>query len=276
GVGVGERFFGFVPMATHHVVEARATGEGFFDASDHRENHAVVYRQFSRTTTDPLYHERLEDETLLLRGLFMTSFLVDDFLADNDHYGAKTLLISSASSKTSIALAACASERGHYRVVGLTSPGNAAFVESLGFYDEVVLYSDLTSLPVDGPAAFVDMAGNAEVRATLHRHLRDALKYDCSVGLTHWDKGAINEDIPGPAPEFFFAPSQIAKRSQEWGPGELMKRLGAAWAQFRDASGKWLDVKRGCGEDTVASVYEATLSGRADPSVGNILSVRDR
>ena len=275
-VALGERFFGFFPMATHHVVEARATGEGFIDASDHRESHAAVYRQFSRTTTDPLYDEEFEDETLLLRGLFMTSFLVDDFLADNEHYGAETLLISSASSKTSIALAACAAERGHDRVVGLTSPGNAAFVASLGFYDEVLLYSDLTSLPVDEPAVFVDMAGNAEVRNTLHRHLRDSLKYDCSVGLTHWDKGGPNADLPGPAPEFFFAPAQIAKRSKEWGPAKLRKDLGASWQRFRDGSSKWLEVERGCGEDAVVRVYEATLSGSASPGVGNVLSLWDR
>lgn len=275
GVEVGERFFGFVPMATHHVVDARATREGFIDASDHREPHAAAYRQFSRTTTDPLYHEALEDETLLLRGLFMTSFLVDDFLADNDHFGATTLLISSASSKTSIALAACAANRGHGRVVGLTSPGNAAFVENLGFYDEVVLYSDLTSLPADEPAVFVDMAGNAEVQATLHGHLRDALKYDCSVGLTHWDKAAPNQDLPGPAPEFFFAPSQISKRSQEWGPAELMERLGTAWAEFRDGCGKWLEVEHGYGKEALTRVYEATLSGQVNPAEGNILSLRE-
>ena len=46
-----------------------------------------------------------EDQDLLLRGLFLTSWLVDDFMFDNDHFGADEYVITCASSKTSIALA---------------------------------------------------------------------------------------------------------------------------------------------------------------------------
>ena len=51
------------------------------------------------------------DEYLLLWGVFMTSFLVDDYLADNDFLGATQTIVTSASSKTSICLAHCLAER---------------------------------------------------------------------------------------------------------------------------------------------------------------------
>jgi len=50
-------------------------------------------------------------------------------------------------------------------VIGLTSAANTDFVKSLGCYDEVVTYNDVTSLPADQPVALVDMAGNSELRA---------------------------------------------------------------------------------------------------------------
>ena len=37
---------------------------------------------------------------MLLRPLFLTSFLIDDFLADNHFFGARRVVFSSASSKT--------------------------------------------------------------------------------------------------------------------------------------------------------------------------------
>ena len=49
------------------------------------------------------------------------------------------------------------------KVIGLTSAGNIDFVKSLGCYDEVVTYDDVTSLPADQRVAYVDMAGNSSV-----------------------------------------------------------------------------------------------------------------
>ena len=75
------------------------------DAAPHRAGLVPVYAQYLPTTGDAIYAARREDQILLMRGLFMTSFLADDFLADQDYRGARSVLISSASSKTSIALA---------------------------------------------------------------------------------------------------------------------------------------------------------------------------
>ena len=79
----------------------------------------------------------------------MTSFLSDSFLADNDGFGAQTYVLGSASSKTAIALAWLLSNQSRGRVTGFTSPRNRGFVEGLGFYDAVLTYDDVKSLPTD-------------------------------------------------------------------------------------------------------------------------------
>ena len=202
----------------------------------------------------------------------MTSFLAEDFLFDSDLYGAKSVLISSASSKTSIALAFVVSQRARARAIGLTSAANREFVESLGFYDQVLTYDEIGAL-ADVPAVFVDMAGNSKVTRSIHEQLGRSLKYSQRIGGTHWDAGGDDADIPGPRREFFFAPAQIKKRIDDWGPQGLQEKLGASLEAFIESSAKWLQVERGYGRDDVERVYRATLDGSANPAQGNILSL---
>ena len=275
-VAEGERVFGFFPMSTHLRILADAVNPpGFVDGAPHRAKHAPAYRQYMRTGADAIYEEKYEDEILLLRGLFMTSFLVDDFVADSDFFGARDLLISSASSKTGIALAFLAAKHGRGRVIGLTSARNRSFVEDLGYYDETLLYEDVSSLDASVPTVFVDHAGDGQVVNDVHRHFGDKLAYSCVVGATHWSAPPRAGELPGPAPEFFFAPGQIQKRSQEWGPAQLQERLGGAWQEFRDASGRWLTVQRSLGRAQVERAYREVLEGRARPDRGHILSLHE-
>ena len=273
----GDRVFGFFPMSQHLLIQADGvTPASYIDAVPHRSRHAPAYRLYTRASRDSIYEAPREDALMLLRGLFMTSFLVDDFLADNDFFGGRSTVISSASSKTSVALAYLVAERSRGPVVGLTSPRNVAFVEGLGCYDRVIPYAELKSLPADEPAVFVDMAGDGDVTNAIHQHLEDSLKYDCVVGATHWGAGPRDESLPGATPTFFFAPSQLQKRSAEWGPAAFQERLGGAWRRFVSSTDRWLRVVRGSGEADVERAYREVLEGRADPSTGHVLSLWER
>src|SRR5215207_9520388 len=172
-VAVGETLFGYFPMATHLVIEAAdVTKRGLRDGAAHRQGVAPVYNAYARVSGNPDFAGKQGDYQALLRPLFMLSFLVDDFLAENEFYGAKRVMLSSASSKTAFGLAHLLHARANgIKVIGLTSAGNTAFVKSLGCYDEVVTYDRITSLPSDSPTGYVDMAGNSALRATLHGHL---------------------------------------------------------------------------------------------------------
>jgi len=272
----GTRCFGFYPMSRHLVIQPGAVSPSqIVDAAPHRAGLAATYAQYLPTTGDAVYDEKREDQILLMRGLFMTSFLAEDFLAEQGYLGARSVLISSASSKTSIALAYQVRKGGRARAIGLTSPRNAAFALSLGFYDQVVTYDSIAALPASEPAVFVDMAGDSGVTAAVHHHFRDQLRYDCSIGATHWSAARLAaSDLPGPKPEFFFAPSQIAKRSQDWGPQGLSQRIGEAWREFSEASDAWLRVTRDSGREALARAWAELLAGRTHPADGHILSLQ--
>ena len=98
------------------------------------------------------------------------------------------------------------------------------------------------------------MAGDGAVTGAVHHHFGDRLKHSCRVGATHWEAEPGPESLPGPAPAFFFAPSQGQKRSDEWGPGGLQKRLGGAWGDFLAGVGGRLQVEERRGRAAVGQV----------------------
>jgi hypothetical protein len=270
----GERYFGYFPASSHLTVEADANEGGFVDVTAHRRALPGAYNQYARTSIDPAYDPENEDEQMIMRPLFFTSFLLADFLVDNELFGASTAVLSSASSKTAYGLAfllSIASPRP--RIVGITSPGNAAFTESLGVYDEVVTYDEVEGIGGNGKALYADMAGSIPVRVAVHQRFADDLVHSAVVGATHWEEEQAEADLPGPDPAFFFAPTQLHKRAQDWGAAGLQQRFGEAWKQFAGPLGGWMQVIEASGPEAVERVYLDLLEGRADPRQGHVLSL---
>ncbi len=275
GVAEGETLFGYFPMATYLVIEAADVSKrSLRDGAAHRQGVAPVYNAYARVSGDPAFAGKQGDYQALLRPLFMLSFLVDDFLAEKENYGADSVMLSSASSKTAFGLAHLLHARG-VKVIGLTSASNVKFVQSLGCYDAVVTYDAVTSLPADSPVAYVDMAGSSDLREKLHRHFGDQMKYSGRVGLTHRSVSPDEPELPGAKPTWFFAPDQIRKRAKEWAPGGVDKRFGVAWSGFAPKLDQWLDVTEGRGPAAVQQTYLNTLNGRVRPDQGHILSLSE-
>jgi hypothetical protein len=274
-IPVGEILFGYFPMATHLVIEAAdVTKRGLRDGAAHRQGVSPVYNAYARVTGDPAFAGKQGDYQALLRPLFMLSFMVDDFLAENEFFGAKSVLLSSASSKTAFGIAHLVhTQRKGIKVIGLTSASNVAFVQSLGCYDEVVTYDRVTSLPSNSPVAYVDMAGNSALRQNLHRHFGAQMKYSGRIGLTHRSTSPDEGELPGAKPTWFFAPDQIRKRAKEWGPGGVETRFGAAWSTLAPNLDHWIKVTEGRGPAAVKQVYLDTLNGHVPPDQGHILSL---
>ncbi len=272
----GTRVFGYLPPSRELLVKPAHIGaHGFIDASPHRAALPAAYNSYASTATDPIYDADHEDEQMLLRPLFFTSYLIDDFLHDSNFFGSATVILSSASSKTSSALAFLLSRRTGIDVVGLTSQRSVEFARGLGVYDHVLSYSELDSLPA-GHTVYVDMAGDAAVRSAVHTHFGDELAHSAVVGATHHDQmGAAPEDLPGPRPTFFFAPDRVAKRSQEWGRDGFERRLAEAWRPYVEWTGGWLEVVHGQGEESLQSAYLDLLDGRIDPARAHVLTLQD-
>ncbi len=270
----GTRVYGYLPPSSELVVRpALLDARGFVDASPHRASLPAAYNGYARVDADPIYEADTEDLQMLLRPLFFTSFLIDDFLDDASLFGARTVALSSASSKTASGLAFLLSRRDDVEVVGLTSERSTAFTDSLGVYDRVVTYGEIESL-ADTPAVYVDMSGDAQVRIDVHTHYGDALMHSAVVGATHHDRmGAVPDSLPGPPPTFFFAPDRVSKRSAEWGREGFETRIAEAWRPYLEWCDGWLEVVRGEGQNALEHAYLDLLDGKIDPAKAHVLSL---
>ena len=287
-IAAGGRYFGFYPMSSEVVITAEPRsgafgtrsggGVAFRDVGAHRAQHAATYTDFRDIATDTTFDPDRVDEYLLLWGMFMTSFLVDDYLGDPDadggvFRGAGQTLVTSASSKTSICLATCLARREGHDSIGVTSPRNRAFVEGLGLYDEVITYGEIDRTDTRVASGLVDMAGSGSVRSAIHTHFADNLKFSIAVGATHWEDMGGDGELPGAPPELFFAPAQSAKRARDWGPDELANRTARAFSDFLDHTERWLTVVHRTGPDGIEATYRELLEGQADPSIGYVCSM---
>ena len=275
-LSVGERIYGYFPISTHLIVDAaKITPSGFIDGATHRAALPAVYNQYQRVAADPSHKRDSESELALFRPLFITSFLIDDFLADSDFFGARDVVLASASSKTALGLAQLLHDhrKGQAKVIGLTSPGNVAFVERTGYYDRVAPYGELSKLDACSPTLLVDFAGDAKLLAAIHGHFADQLKYSCSVGATHWEGMGRAHALPGAKPVFFFAPDRVKKRLADWGGAGFATRTDTALAEFIDSAKKWLHLVEGKGQGAIESAYLGFVNGKTNPAEGHILSL---
>jgi hypothetical protein len=272
GVPQGTRVFGYLPPSSHLVVRPdRASATDFVDASPHRAKLPAAYNRYIRVDGDAAYEERNEDLQMLLWPLYFTSYLIDDFLDDEGMFGAEVAVLSSASSRTSSALAYLLSKRKGIEVIGLTSPRNIAYTVGLEVYDRVVPYELLDSLEKI-PAVYVDMSGDAKVRSAVHGHYGDELKHSAAVGITHREDLGGGSGLAGPKPVLFFAPDRLRKRTKDWGPEELNQRIADAWRPYVDWARGWLQVEHGSGREDIERVYLEVLDGKSDPAIGHVLS----
>ncbi|MCR9127561.1 MAG: DUF2855 family protein, partial [Rhodobacteraceae bacterium] len=264
------RLYGFYPMAETLVITPAPDASGaVVDAAPHRAALPAVYNRYTpvRDTGPEADHMRA-----LLQPLLATSYLLCDWLMDHGCFGAEQIVVGSASSKTGLGLCRSLAEQTprDFRIVGLTSASNRAFVEGLGSCDEVLTYDEADRVALV-PSVYVDMAGNAAVKSVLHHRLGDLMKHSAAVGTSHWDKFAPPGDLPGARPQFFFAPAQIAKRREEWGPGVIEARITEAWKRVAGDAHDWMRVQVHSGLASAVAVYGALAAGTSDPRDGHVI-----
>ena len=277
GLEVGERVYGYLPMATHlDVVPGKVSASGFVDSAEHRQPMSPIYNQYSRLAADPEHDPAREGERMIFGPLFKTGFLIEYFMAGEDWFGAEQVVLTSASSKTAMGLASVAQLNSPgIKRVGLTSAGNVEFVNGTGLYDAVLSYDEVAAL-AQAPTVVVDFAGNAKVLASLHHHLEGALKYSCLVGATHVEErgaGGLGGDagLPGPKPTLFFAPDHAVSLFKELGPEEAGKRLAKAWHGFLSAVDDTVTIERHAGLAAARDEFTKMAGGAVDPAVGIVI-----
>jgi hypothetical protein len=278
GLEAGERFYGYWPIASHLIVQpVRVTERGFYDGTRHRQDLTSAYNHYQRVRTDAAYRVEDENYQLLLRPLFVTSFMLADFVEDNRFFGAKQVAVSSASSKTAYGTAFCFGKQRGIAVVGITSPGNKTFVDGLGCYHRSVNYEGVESLESSIPTLYVDFSGETTLRQRVHRHFGASLMHDCYAGSaqSHDHISKNQQELPGPKPQPYFAPTQIKKRNADWGPAEVTRKFNEAQIEFirrvSDAEAPWMLVKEHPGFACAEDLVNALALGRIDPKEGHII-----
>jgi hypothetical protein len=239
----GRRYFGCVPVGRHVTIRPAPGPVGFIDTSRQDAGMSPVYSFYF-----PVEDEG-DDAALVMRPLFGTSVLLDAKLADE---GVKSVVLTSASSKTAYGLAHLLHARGVH-TVGLTS--RQGWVEDLGLYDEVLTYDETGRVPAG--SVLVDLAGDQAISERLD------VARSIAVGFTHGR--APGEAVAGQ--EFFFAPDEMARRGTEFA-----RAYGAAWRGFAPVAERALRIERITEGDDVVRAWRALVDGRVDPATAYVVS----
>ncbi len=280
-VQVGQRFYGYYPMSSHLLVSINnVSSMGFVDISEHRQSLPAIYNFYTNTAQDPSFTPDTENLISIFRPLFVTSFLIDDHLAEQHFYQATQILITSASSKTAQALASLLAHRKkenqlNFNILGLTSIKNVAFVSQLGAYDQTMTYDEIAHFDTNEKFVVIDFAGNHNTQFRLQTLLGDNLIYNCRVGVVDWKNLKGENPLPKKG-EFFFAPTHAAKRQKEWGVSGFQQKIGTAWHQFIAAIRPMITIKEYVGPEKLEQLYLNMLNGKIEPRHGNIVTLKSK
>lgn len=275
GVEKGSRYYGYYPMSGHLLAApGKITDKGFTDQATHRQGLPAVYNHYALMNEALGFPIQQDNQQMIYRPLFTTSFVLDDYFSDQGFFGAEQIILSSASSKTAFGTAFMLQGRAP-NIIGMTSKRNQAFVEGLSLYDKVFSYEELSSIDPSLTTAYIDFSGNRSLLSEVHHRFGQQLVNSCGVGITHWAAraGEDPKSLPGARPTMFFAPSQIQKRHGEWGPVLFQSKLDKAWQSFLRDVDQWVRIVESKTPDQLGGVFETVLNG-APPDTAFVLRAR--
>lgn len=320
----GERVFGYMSMARYLVlpVEAVVNKYNFYVPRPHLPPGILnqkplpnitklpadrrPYNQITRCNADPLYDSRREDELMIFRPLFWTSFWCEDWLhITGTLISAESVLISSASAKTAYCLAFVLGLRRRYKnvvlpkgekwvkiqsggegrtpkLIGLTSKRNFKFIQELGLYDKVLTYDQVENLAQVGRNwVYVDVAGNSDLNSRVYRVLGPQIIKGVSLGMSD-PSGKVSGPGEGQALEMFFMPEWLEQRRRAINTKEIAQMQLGAWDALMRTCDQWIKIERTwwAGAKSwideskgVVDVYQECVEGAAGPERGLIMSM---
>lgn len=275
GIAQGARVWGYLPMAGELTVQAdKVTRYSFVDAAPHRQAVPQVYSRYTFCSEDPFYRAELEGVATIYRPLFVTSYTAVDFLRENQFFGARRILVSSASSKTAYGIASCL-EGDDIPVVGMTGARNREFVAGLGCYDTVLGYDELEQISPGEPTLYIDLASDPRLRERVHYHFGDTLAYDCLVGATQGTSLSHGPDLPGPPPRFFFTAERLDRHRKQGTLRAFLNRFETDQLAFYERAVSpehpWIRLVEQQGLEAAGRIVRELADGRGGPGLGHIV-----
>ena len=268
GVEPGTRLYGYLPSSSHLLVTpADADGSGFVDGAPHKAALPSAYHRYLASGADPFYRAETEAIQMLLRPLFFTSFLIDDQLDDEGLATRGPVIVSSASSKTSIAAAFLLAQREDVELVGLT--GAATPSSSRGWGS--------TTAPSPTTRSTRSSAGPPPTSTSpaTARCARPSTRTSATSSSTAWRSAPPTGRRWAPAratcrpdAELLLRPDQGRQALRGLGPRGLETRVADAWHPFCEWIDGWLETIPGEGFDAVQDAWVDVLEGRVEPKQG--------
>lgn len=303
----GEQYRGFLHISNVVQMKAKRTEQGFDAYGGLRNKINPAYNSFIKVgenDNSPIRGEGPKSDLAMTAAPGASSgFMLYELIKGNEFYAADNVVLTSASSKLSLAIALLLKEqkdKGDIKeVVGYTSAGNSDFVKRTGLYDRVLTYDQKLHDELGDKNIFIDVAGDGAIYKSMKHRICKGL----AVGGTHADaksstftafspSGILKMIIDMTAPksakkwaaknlspklEMFFAPNVINDLLERWGKEEMDRRANAALTAFVDAAidEGWISVDRSESIDDVASAYQRIMVGKVPPSQAVILSLVD-
>ncbi|TLW91711.1 DUF2855 family protein [Saccharomonospora piscinae] len=266
GIAEGDRFFGYLPMSSHHTVTAEPVAGGFIDTAQEAVPHDW-YRTYESAPAD-----ELDDRRALLHPLYPCSFTLAETIGTYAAQGVKSVVITSASCKTAVGLADLLARRDGLSVTGVTSPQNKEFTAALNLYDSVLTYDELGTDAVQARTVFVDFTNSAQRIRAVYRHAGTQLLATHLAGFTHPSTSFAPPEVGDPAPQPFFTPAVEDQLRAELGADVYNRRYRQAEDEFLIGTKSWLDIQRGSGPDAIAEAFRTVLAGALPPATGAVLT----
>ncbi|WP_197375754.1 DUF2855 family protein [Mycolicibacterium baixiangningiae] len=251
---VGTRVAGFLPMATHADVRLTSTETGLLSIDAQRVGMLPIYRRLTPVVNDPRSIDA-DIETVLLAVHPFAALLAADVTAT----GARTVVVSSASSRSAAALSRLLTRAG-VDVIGLTSSRHRPVAQSLAVYAQVLGYDEVDQIR-DG-SVYVDVAGSAEVTTAVHDRLGSRLVESIAVGGTHLRS---LPSTPGPALTRFNTGDREVDMVRERGWQAVQAMYDDARADLTAWATRWLRITTVNGLTATEPVWRDIVAGRSDP-----------
>ncbi|KAJ3298148.1 hypothetical protein HK104_011141 [Borealophlyctis nickersoniae] len=287
----GERVYGYLPMSRYALVpvEPRSINKySFYIPRPHLPADRRPYNTITRCANDPQYRSDRENETMLYRPLFWTSFWCEDWLMSTSYRSATHIIISSASAKTAFCLAYLIQKRKaqggpNVTVVGLTSSKNLLFTNRLGLYNTVLPYNDVTTLPSTSTNKYlyIDVASNSSLNTQIATHLSTSLVAAVVLGMTNVDDASRTSPLIATAKspvkmETFFMPEWLAERRKTLSVPQITQMQKVAWDWLMEDCTSWVKMVNSLGGEQVKKAFLETVESRVGPDVGQVLSLWEK
>jgi hypothetical protein len=99
------------------------------------------------------------------------------------------------------------------------------------------------------------------------------MNFTLKVGLTHWKESNNNQGIIKERSKFFFAPSHIQKRTEDWGGKLFDKKTTQFLSDAILKTKNWLHYKNLNGLEDLTNEYPKVCSGTLPANEGLIVKM---